>query len=148
MPPVPIQRLPPSCRSSLLAHALLEQPPQLLEVQRLERRQLLGGQVLSHLGVAQPLLELPRQLERLALDTAEAREEGLVEGVEVGLAVDAERASHVVEPVERAVVQAHLQRAGEGHRLLEAHLDLALAQLEEKRDEHPSASGERRTSQL
>ena len=46
------------------------------------------------------------------------------------------RAGHVIEAVERAVVQAHLQRLGERHGLLEADLHLALAELVEKRNEH------------
>ncbi len=69
-------------------------------------------------------------------------QEGLVERVEVGLGVDAERARHVVEAVERAVVQAHREGPREGHGLLQADFDLALAELEEERDEH----GELRSS--
>ena len=61
----------------------------------------------------------------------------LVEGVEIALGVDAERARHVIEAVERAVVEPQLEDAREGHRLLEADLDLALPELEEERDEHP-----------
>ena len=122
----------------LLAEALLEEATQLVEVERLERRQLLGRQVPAHLRIAEPVFELLHELERFAFDALEGREECLVERVEIGLAVDAERASHVVEAVERAVVEAHRQGARERHRLLQADLDLALAELEEEGDEHRS----------
>ena len=61
--------------------------------------------------------------------------ERLIEGVEVALAVHAERAGHVVEAVERAVVKPHRERAGERHRFLRADLHLLGAELEEERNE-------------
>ena len=75
----------------LLAHPLFEQAQELVEAEVLEHRELLGREVLLHLGVAEPLVELLHQIERLGLDAPEAREERLVECVEVGLVVDAER---------------------------------------------------------
>ena len=47
----------------LLLQALLEELAQLLEVEVLEHRELLGREVLAHLRVAQPLLELLRELD-------------------------------------------------------------------------------------
>ena len=126
----------------LLLEALLEELPQRLGVEVLEHLELLGREALAHLRIAQPLFELLRELRRLRLHALEAREVRLVEGVEVRLGVDADRAGHVIEAVERAVVQAHLERLREGHRLLEADLHLALAELVEKRDEHRGRRGD------
>jgi len=111
----------------LLLEPLFEELPQRFGIELLQHRQLLGRQLLAHPRVSQPLLELLRELDGLRLDALEAREIGLVEGIEVGLAVDAYGARDVVEAVERAVVKAHLERARERHGLLEANLHLALA---------------------
>jgi hypothetical protein len=120
----------------LLAQSLLEQAQELIQAKVLEHRELLGGEVLSSLWITQPFVELFHQVERLGLDAAKAREEGLVEGVEVGFIMHAEGARDVVETVERAVVQAHSEGTRERHGLLKANLDLALPELEKKRYEH------------
>ncbi len=62
--------------------------------------------------------------------------EGAVEAVEVLLAVHAERAGDLVEAVERALVQAERERAGQRVGLLRAHLHASIAQLVEEIDEH------------
>ena len=62
-------------------------------------------------------------------------QEGLVEGVEMGLGVDEERAGDVVEAVERALVQPFREGAPERDGLLGPDGDLPLPELVEERDE-------------
>ncbi len=122
----------------LLAHPLFEQPAQLGPVEALEHGELFGGQLLARPRIAEPLLELPGEIERTRFDAPEMSSEGLVIGVEVGLGVDAERARDTVKPLQRALVQPHRKRTRESHGLLETYAHLALAQLEEERNEdHP-----------
>src|SRR5262249_7194587 len=99
---------------------------------------LLRGPLTGRLSgrVPQPLQQLLGQRLSLLLDALEVGEEGLVERVEVGLGVDAERARHVVEALEGAVVQSRLERAGERERLLRPHRDHAPPQLVEEPNEH------------
>ena len=74
----------------LLAQALLEQLLQLLEIEALGQRALFGRELVElELGVLEPLEQLFRELDVLALDALELGEERLVEGVEVRLAVHA-----------------------------------------------------------
>ena len=94
----------------LLAQALLEQPAQLVEVERLEQLALLVGELAPRRVVGEPVEQLLGDLQRLDLDALEVRGERDVERVEVLLAVHQERARDVVEAVERGVVQAARQR--------------------------------------
>ena len=75
-------------------------------------------------------------LEALGLRTTEVRGERIVERVEVRLAVNQDRAGHVIEAVERAVVHSGRERLREMHGLRRTDRNLALAELVEKRDEH------------
>ncbi len=119
----------------LLLHPLFEELPERLHVDRLEHLALFVGELAPVPRISEPLVELLQEVRPHPLDPAEVMAEGLIEGVEVALPVHAERAGHVVEAVEGAVVEPHHERAGEGHRLLGPHLHLLGAQLEEEGDE-------------
>ena len=68
-----------------------------------------------------------------ALDAFEVRKEGLIEGVELALGVHQERPGDVVEAIQRGVVQARLERLGEGQGLLGPDGDPSAAKLVDKR---------------
>src|SRR5690606_14597924 len=91
------------------------------------------------LGLAQPLGQLVVQALDADLDALEVRREGLVEVVEVPLAVHQERARDVVEALEGGLVQAARERLGEGDGLVEAHRYAPPPQLEEEGDDHALA---------
>src|SRR5690606_20604415 len=98
----------------LLAEALLEEAAQFVHVERLQGALLLLAEENEAGGVAKPLFDFLDELDGRDLDAAEVGGEGLVEGVEVGFTVHEERASHVVEAVERVLVQAHREGFGRG----------------------------------
>ena len=126
----------------LLAEALLEEAPQLLGVDGLERGEILGAELAARLRVLEPLLELVQDLHAGDLDPAGSGGERLVERVEVLLAVDEERTRDVVKALERAIVEALHEGARERHGLLRADLHLARAKLVEKRHERRAHSDE------
>ena len=117
---------------ALLAQALFEQLTQRIHVHALEQGALLGGQILEFFRIGEPRLDLARDHEARLLDAAKVRGEGLVERIELGLAVHQERARHVIKAVEAAVVDTGRQRPGQCLELGRAHTQLAAAQLVEE----------------
>ena len=86
VPPVPIQRLPPSWRSFCSRRRSSKRRRSSSRSSVWSAASSSGESSRRIFGSLQPLLELLHELERLALDALEAREERLVERVEVGLA--------------------------------------------------------------
>ena len=109
---------------------------QLLEIERLERLALLLGQPVQRTRVGEPLGELFGELQRVDVDILEVGEERLVVGVVQRDVLDAQRAAQLIEPVERAVVQAERHRLHQRHPLVGRHRQLARAQLEQEVDQH------------
>jgi hypothetical protein len=107
-PPVPIQRPPPSWRSSA-RRASRGTPHQLVARQALELRALLVGELAEVLRVRSHSRALGDVVER-ALDALEDPRERPVEGVEVRLALDRQARRQVVEALQARAVQALLER--------------------------------------
>src|SRR5262249_6567166 len=98
----------------LLAQALLGELLQRLAIPLLEQLELFWRQRgLALLCFLEPVEQLRVQIERRALDAFEVLRERLVERVEVRLAVYEQRARDPVKAVERAVVQALLERSSQ-----------------------------------
>src|SRR5882724_8751903 len=121
--------------------ALLQKPlPQplarLSQVEPLQDLLLQLGELPLGRGLLEPLQELVGERQRVVGDAAEVVRECPVEGVQVLLAVHAERPGHLVEAVQRPLVQPEPQRLRQRERFLGAHLHPAIAQLVEEGHEH------------
>ncbi len=128
----------------LLFHALLEELAELLHVELLEHVELVGRELTSVLRILQPVFELVQDLDCDRRNTPKMAGKCLIERVEVGLAVDAERAGNMVEAVERRLMKVERERPRERHRLLRADLELAAPELVEERDDDVGGHVQRR----
>src|SRR5262249_11781768 len=99
-------------------------------------RARLGGGPPGFLGSGEPLEQLLGHRERVDADVLEVEQERLVERVEVGDVLHAQRSREPVEAVERRVVQALGEALHEREPLVRADLQLAPAELEQEIDQH------------
>jgi hypothetical protein len=132
-PPVPIQRLPPSWRSRC-SRSRSSKRRRSSSMSRLSRNARSASRQAAR--ILEPAEQLLGEGERLEADVLEVGEEGDVEGVELADLLDADRARDPVEAVQAGVVQPLVERLHQREPLVRAHVDPALAQLEEEVDQH------------
>ena len=119
----------------LLVEQLLEALAEFVQVERLELRALLIGQLARQFRLGQPLQQLIADVE-VVLDTHEERGEGAVVVVEVRLPLDHQATGQVVEDVQVRPAVADRQRPHQGKPLRDRHLQAVAPQVVEEVDEH------------
>src|SRR3954451_17382051 len=122
--------------AGLLGEPLAELPSHVLEIEGFQELPLLRSQLAHRSRIGEPVEDLLRDLQRVVRDAAKIVGERAVEGVEILLAVYAERSGDAVEAVERGLVQASRQRLRERERLLRTDLQAPFPELVQEVDEH------------